>query len=248
MGNLLVMINGLSDSLLFMYDYNDSSSKQMSSKPNYTNSVFGFNNTFMTSPFGLSYLAPFNLYSDSYFFNQDLYFFNMLMANQMPLTMQKQFFTTTYNTNTNLAELKDVYSPNVANRLANIACENARKTDTVGWCAKGTNDALQLAGLAKGETRVSAAYQEADILAKHPNFKEVTISKDELKSLPAGCVVVWDRNRDKSRPDSRPADTYGHIMVTLGNGKEASDHVDNILMLNTSFRVFVPIERSKGTK
>lgn len=222
----------------------------------FTSATNMFNTGFVSNPFMLSTTpGAFNFSDDSinfssnpfsfsganlgYFnyFSSDLAMFDMFMNNQMPFAMQQDLFTKTYNTNTNLPALASVYNADLGNRLANIAERNASKTNTVGWCARGTNDSLELAGITNGETRVASAYQEADKLAHHKNFKEVFVSREDLKSLPAGCVIVWDKNA----AGTRPSDIHGHITITLGDGKEASDHITNTYMLNTQFRVFVPV-------
>lgn len=192
-----------------------------------------FSNDFSSTPS----LALGNL--DSYFCNMDIY--SMFLNNNMPMYMQNYYFTNFYNTKTDLKSLKDVYDPSLGNKLANIAAKNASRTNTVGWCAKGTNDSLELAGFTNGETRVASAYQEADKLANHKNFKEVYVSRDDLSKLPAGCIVVWDRNST----GNRPGDLHGHITVTLGNGQEASDHVQSMYLKGARYRVFVPVSQNR---
>lgn len=195
------------------------------------NSIFSENDSLPS--FDLDNLSPFS-------YNMDLY--SMLLNNQMPIYMQQYYFTDFYNTRTDLKALKDVYNPSLGNKLANIAAKNASRTNTVGWCAKGTNDSLEIAGLAGGETRVASAYQEANKLANHKNFKEVSVSRGDLTKLPAGCIVVWDRNLN----GNSPGDKHGHITVTLGNGQEASDHVQNMYMKGSRYRVFVPVSGNRS--
>ena len=64
------------------------------------------------------------------------------------------------------------------------------------------------------------AYQKANQLASNPRFKEVSVRPDQLNQLPRGAVVVWGRSEQKP---------YGHVTVALGNGKEASDHIQNLI-------------------
>ena len=168
----------------------------------------------MKSPDLMSYLLASNTMND----------FNKFLLNPIE-------FNTKFNTETNLPALKDVYDKDLGNSLANIANKNAKEMNTIGYCARGTNKALELAGLAKGETRVAAACQADGVLSHHPNFAKVTVSKDELKNLPAGCVIAWQAS------SGHP---YGHIAVTLGSGKEASDHVQNLSVRDAKFSVFVP--------
>lgn len=226
------------------------------------------NNSFIVNPFMNSTFdnsIPFfgldnsNFNSDSNFdyliFNQNLILFNMLMSNRMPFVLQNNLLNKSYNTKTDIAALKDIYNPKLGNKLANIAENNAKKTNTVGLCAGGTNTAIEKAGLAKGETRVSAAYQEIGVLEHHDNFKEITsliTDKKDLATLPAGCVIVFDKNRDKNHVNKRLSDEYGHILVTLGDGQAASDHTENLkeTLSNYSgqYHVFVPVESKKSDK
>jgi hypothetical protein len=79
-----------------------------------------------------------------------------------------------------------------------------------------------------------SAYQAADQLARSDRFREVSVSPDQLRSLPPGAVVVWGRT------DRSP---HGHISVALGNGQEASDHIQTqmtSLRGAQNYRVFVP--------
>lgn len=217
-----------------------------------SNSLFNstFNNIFSPQFFGSNnFSLNSNTNFDYLFFNQNLMTFDMLMSSRMPYFLQDNTLNKSYNTKTDLASLNKVYNPNLGSKLANIAENNAKKTNTVGWCAGGTNTALEKAGLAKGETRVSAAYQEIDVLANHKNFKEVTSmisNKKDLASLPAGCVIVFDKNRDKNRVNKRLSDEYGHILVTLGDGKAASDHTENLeetlSRYSGDYHVFVPVD------
>ncbi|MCA9777398.1 MAG: hypothetical protein KC800_11795, partial [Candidatus Eremiobacteraeota bacterium] len=69
-------------------------------------------------------------------------------------------------------------------------------------------------------------------LAKNPKVKEVNVSPQDFKKLPAGAIVVWDKGAGHE---------HGHISVALGNGKEASDVIrDQITNYGTKPRVFIP--------
>ena len=208
------------------------------------NRSYGMKNTAMSPLDGASNNA--SIFSNSASLPPDL--FSLFLLGKNPDLMSYLMFSNTmedfdkfllspsgfnekFNTETNLPALKNVYDKDLGNSLANIANKNAKEMNTIGYCARGTNKALELAGLANGETRVAAACQADGVLSKHKNFKEVKVSKDELKSLPAGCVIVWEAS------NGHP---YGHIAVTLGNGKEASDHVQNLIVRDAKFSVFVP--------
>lgn len=97
-------------------------------------------------------------------------------------------------------------------------------------CKRGVRMAFEKNGMSL--TGVSA-YQAADQLARNKNFHEAKgLSRQELRELPPGATVVW--NRGKGRP-------HGHISIAQGNGREASDVMRNqIVNYPTSYRVFLP--------
>ncbi|MFN8608135.1 MAG: hypothetical protein U0931_11430 [Vulcanimicrobiota bacterium] len=126
-------------------------------------------------------------------------------------------------------DLKNVQGTDFGKKLAAQAEKTANQINTPGLCLKGVNDAMQAMGLPVH--REAAAWMAVDDFQKNPHFKEVKVSKDQLKSLPPGAVVIWDKGAGLP---------YGHISVALGNGREASSKVRNQLLLNTNFHVFLP--------
>lgn len=248
---------GLSNGLLQFYGWPNQASKNGDINNSFIFSPFmnsAFDNRFRPQFLGLNNF-DYNFNSDYLFFNQDLILFDMLMSNQMPFTLQNNLLNKSYNTKTDLVALKNVYNPTLGSRLANISENNAEKTNTIGWCAGGTNTALEKSGLAKGETRVAAAYQEIGVLEHHKNFKDVTSligNKKDLASLPAGCVVIFDKNNDKNHVVQNLSDEYGHIFVTLGDGQAASDHIENLKetlpKYSGQYHVFVPIDSKDADK
>jgi len=118
-------------------------------------------------------------------------------------------------------------------RLGQVAEQVARRRKTVGWCYAGVADAVSRA--LGTSLWGKSAYMAANILARTPGFQEhKNIKAADLPKLPAGAIVVWG----KTGPSP-----HGHISVSLGNGKEASDHVDvqrTQLRGHTNFRVFMP--------
>ncbi|MBI1944194.1 MAG: peptidoglycan-binding protein [Deltaproteobacteria bacterium] len=114
------------------------------------------------------------------------------------------------------ADLGGARTGNFASRIADEAEREARNTSTVGYCAKSVNKVLNSLGVGG----YGHAYQKAEQLAKSPRFKEVSVRPDQLNQLPRGAVVVWGRSEQKP---------YGHVTVALGNGKEASDHIQNLI-------------------
>ncbi len=113
-------------------------------------------------------------------------------------------------------DLGGVRTGSFASRIADEAEREARNTDTVGYCAKSVNKVLNKLGVGG----YGHAYQKAEQLAKNPRFKEVSVSPNQLNQLPRGAVVVWGASEQKP---------YGHVTVALGNGKEASDHIQNLI-------------------
>lgn len=194
----------------------------------------GFNLPFGQGDFGLNLQNYFGYVDPSFMMNMVL--FDKFLQNPSSVQYREKLFTENYNTKTDMAELKG-YNPTYANALANIAEKNAKRTNGIGRCFRGVRESLEAAGLSKGEIRGQSAYQAADMLAEHNNFREVKgLSKEQLKALPAGCVMVWDKSRGHE---------HGHIAVTLGNGKEASDHVQKVCQRDADFRVFIPTGLSK---
>jgi hypothetical protein len=91
------------------------------------------------------------------------------------------------------------------------------------------------------------AYQAASQLAKSPHFKEVKVSGSDLKKLPAGAVVVWDRAPNRADRNRGDGWTAGHISIADGKGNEISDHVAPQMTSHYAggkARVFLPVNRA----
>lgn len=116
-------------------------------------------------------------------------------------------------------------------KLATKAQSEAQRMRSFGRCYEGVANALSRVGV---EVWGLSAYMAAPQLAKHPQFREARVSAKELKNLPAGAVVVWGKTA---------ASPHGHISVALGDGREASDHIETQmthLRGYQNFRVFLP--------
>lgn len=121
------------------------------------------------------------------------------------------------------------YNSIKGNRIADEAYYEARSRNTVGWCYNAVADAVE---------RVtgpflwgSHAYQSASQFASSAHFYESFDSN--LRSLPAGAIVVWGKGSSPS----------GHISVSLGNGQEASDHITSQMTYHyggAPARIFLP--------
>ncbi|MDO5437344.1 MAG: hypothetical protein Q4F80_04010 [bacterium] len=120
----------------------------------------------------------------------------------------------------------------VNNSLAQIAQSTAASQNTTGWCLRGVNDSLEKAyGF---RLSYNSAYQAIPALQARSDFTEVTNqypNSQSLTNLPAGAIVVWENS------GSHP---HGHISIALGNGQEASDHIQNqTTNYGTQYHVFV---------
>jgi peptidoglycan hydrolase-like protein with peptidoglycan-binding domain len=128
------------------------------------------------------------------------------------------------------------------NRIGDAAERAARQLNSVGRCALGVNNALESLGvMGRGH-----AYQKAEQLEGNPRFREVQLSSADLPNLPRGAVIVWGRSSAKP---------YGHVAVALGDGREASDHIQRQITggkygtdfgngpdpQGRQFRVFLPV-------
>lgn len=115
--------------------------------------------------------------------------------------------------------------------LARAAIKSAMANQTVGKCARGVRMALAQVGV---HEQVPSAYMYADRLAARRDFQEISVPGHDLSKLPPGCVVVYGRSN--AHPD-------GHVTVSLGGGKEASDHIQNTVNPTRygDVRVFLPV-------
>ena len=136
-------------------------------------------------------------------------------------------------TDNNLPELQQVgYDKQKGKQLAQDVLNHANSKST-GYCARSVKESLARTGLADYES--GHAYQCADMLSDNPNFKEVKVDAKDIDDLTAGCIVVYPKG------DSGYSSKYGHIEVALGNGKAASDFVNNNVKNSDNARVFVPV-------
>ena len=100
-----------------------------------------------------------------------------------------------------------------------------------GRCYRGVKNALAPMGV---HLQGGSAYQAADQLANNPRFREVQVPRDQLRGLPPGAIVVWNKNDNAGHP-------HGHISIAQGNGMESSDKMRRqITNYPSSFRVFLP--------
>lgn len=192
-----------------------------------------------TNPFALALMDPFKLYEDPY--KNMMYLYSLYSTGNMPREWQNKIVDRNYNTTINdkidpkaLEKLRAVYNPQAGNFLANVAEKVATRMNDRGHCAAGVTQTCVSAGVSNFSEINGDAYKKADKLAEMKDrFAEIQgLSRNDLDKLPAGCIIVWDKSDGHD---------YGHSTMTLGDGREASDHVINhIYKPNASYRVFVP--------
>lgn len=137
--------------------------------------------------------------------------------------------------NSPVARPGDLQGCGLGNSIARAGACSAGQMRSVGRCYRGVKNALRQVGV---NLQGGSAYQAADQLANNPRFREVRMGRAELRNLPPGAVVVWNRNLAAGKP-------HGHISIALGGGRESSDHVQRqITGYPSSFRVFLPQQNS----
>lgn len=72
------------------------------------------------------------------------------------------------------------------------------------------------------------------ILRANPNFKETKVKGEDLKNLPAGCIIVYDKYDAGYGKD-------GHVEITLGDGRACSDVITEKIEPSKHAYVFIPV-------
>lgn len=139
------------------------------------------------------------------------------------------------NTGKNCPDLKGVnYSAAKGQKLANYMRNHA--IGFTGHCSRYVANGLAATGL--GHERTASAHMMDTPLSKNSNYKEINVSsQDELKNLPAGCIIVYEAGAAGYNK------THGHIEVSLGNGTNASDGITRNprYVAGNRMHVFVPV-------
>lgn len=108
--------------------------------------------------------------------------------------------------------------------LAEQSAAYANSDGGTGYCYRGVATALARMGINIGGPSAFCAVDELD--SKYPDqfykYTSADISKDQLKDLPVGTIVIYGKNNGWG------GGYHGHIYVTQANGKETSDHWANI--------------------
>ena len=123
------------------------------------------------------------------------------------------------------------YDPIAGKKLATNALNAA--IGFTGSCATYVKRAIVKSNL--GEYEKGDAYKTASILRKNKNFAEISADNVNLKELPAGCVLVYDKGvagYDKE---------CGHTEITTGDKRAVSDGITKYLYKKPS-SIFIPIK------
>lgn len=125
---------------------------------------------------------------------------------------------------------ESVYDSVAGGNIAKYASNAAKRLHTTGYCYRGVKLALLKSGVS---LTGKYAYQGANQLAKLNTFKEISVNAKDLGSLEPGSIVVWSKAKDAP---------YGHISIALGDGREASDHIETQMTRHgrSTCRVFIP--------
>ena len=121
------------------------------------------------------------------------------------------------------------YYANAGVRLSRYALSHA-----VGFtkqCATYVKNAIANCGL--GKYIKGDAYKMIQILSQNKKFKRIDTKGVNLKTLPAGCVLVYDRNAGFSKK-------HGHVEISTGDGRCVSDGITrNPKKVPTA--IFIPV-------
>ena len=135
-----------------------------------------------------------------------------------------------------LAQTTEANTVRVINEETNRFIRGAKKspTDSTSNCCRFVKRALADNSLM--EYQWVHAYQMKARFRADKNFKEIDLSKvEDPTKLPAGCILIYDRNDGYSRE-------HGHIAVTLGDGRTASDLIE-INPKKTPSAAFYPLAK-----
>jgi len=104
--------------------------------------------------------------------------------------------------------------------LAKYALKVSQTMDVSNSCYTGVKHALWAAGVIDdyADMPKGSAYKAKGYFDANPDkFQKLNISKEDLKNLPAGVIIVYHKKG-----------LDGHIAITNGNGQEMSDSTDNM--------------------
>lgn len=100
-------------------------------------------------------------------------------------------------------------------QLAKTALNSA--VGFIGYCARYVKNAIAKCGL--GQYVSGNACDMVNIMRNNKKFKEINPSGVNLKTLPAGCVLVYGRGV------AGYSSKYGHVEIATGDGRCVSDGI-----------------------
>ncbi len=115
-------------------------------------------------------------------------------------------------------------------RLARTARDAA--VGFIGYCARYVKTAIDKCGLGKYES--GNACDMVYIMRRNKKFKEINPSGVNVKSLPAGAVVVYGKGV------AGYSSSYGHVEIATGNGRAISDGITRNPRNNPT-AIFIPV-------
>ena len=174
--------------------------------------------TFSFMPSIWSY-APSYSYSSNYQFTP--LFTTSYTNNLEPQNVDSEIKTKPQTTVTQNGSVLSGYNASAGKRLANIALNNS--VGWTGYCARHVKNAISAANL--GSYQSGHAYQMPSILRNNKNFKEIPAQDVNVKDLPAGCVLVYNRGSQGYSQE------YGHTEITTGDGRAVSDGITKNLRI-----------------
>ncbi len=136
----------------------------------------------------------------------------------------------TVNINDSACWRKLGYNAQSGQRLASYALSHA-----VGFnnsCARYVKNAIANTGL--GNYEYGHAYDMIRIMRRNRNFIEISPSSVNVKNLPPGCILVYDRGVGGY------SSTYGHTEITTGDGRAVSDGITRNLYKRPT-AIFMPV-------
>lgn len=173
-------------------------------------------------------------------------FLNITRKNNQGKTTQTLFETPTvsygyhkanlskrrYSINTGSNSVQHVnYNSQKAKRLTQEINKICKEGGFKGNCATSVKTAIANAGL--GEYASGNAHELDQILSNNPNFKEIPANGVNLKNLPGGCILVYEKGV------SGYSNKYGHCEITRGNGTAGSDGITH--NIRPGAKIFVPV-------
>ena len=112
------------------------------------------------------------------------------------------------------------YNSQKGQALANAVLAGIPSYRPKPLCAKYVKSAIANTGL--GIYKAGHAYNMFEILDNNTNFKEISPDEIDVEDLPAGCVLVYDKGVEGY------SEEYGHTEITLGDGRAASDFIQEV--------------------